>query len=174
MEKDMATRSSVLAWRIPGTGEPGGLLSMGSHRVRHHWSYLVAAAANPLHGIRAMWLALTTGMREDWAPLPSWEGILPIVFQRDAEAPWGLQGARRKQPLSPHDYQEQKSCSHTGLTDADLSNRDFGLQPLRWLITAVSLCAHHSPTPSLRCWCDPGGTNQWRSSRYAPNNLVIH
>ena len=33
--KEMATHSSVLAWRIPGTGEPGGLLSMGSHRVRH-------------------------------------------------------------------------------------------------------------------------------------------
>ena len=35
MEKEMATHSSVLAWRIPGTAEPGGLPSMGSHRVRH-------------------------------------------------------------------------------------------------------------------------------------------
>ena len=35
LEKEMATRSSVLAWRIPGTGESGGLLSMGLHRVRH-------------------------------------------------------------------------------------------------------------------------------------------
>ena len=35
LEKEMATRSSVLAWRIPGTGEPGGLPSMGSHRVGH-------------------------------------------------------------------------------------------------------------------------------------------
>ena len=35
LEKDMATHSNVLAWRIPGTGEPGGLLSMGSHRVGH-------------------------------------------------------------------------------------------------------------------------------------------
>ena len=35
LEKEMATHSSVLAWRIPGTGEPGGLMSMGSHRVRH-------------------------------------------------------------------------------------------------------------------------------------------
>ena len=41
----MATHSSVLAWRIPGTGEPGGLLSMGSHRVRHDGSNLAAAAA---------------------------------------------------------------------------------------------------------------------------------
>ena len=45
LEKEMATHSSVLAWRIPGTGEPGGLLSMGSHRVRHNWSELAAAAA---------------------------------------------------------------------------------------------------------------------------------
>ena len=35
LEKEIATHSSVLAWRIPGTGEPGGLLSMGSHRVGH-------------------------------------------------------------------------------------------------------------------------------------------
>ena len=35
LEKEMATHSSVLAWRIPGTGEPGGLPSLGSHRVRH-------------------------------------------------------------------------------------------------------------------------------------------
>ena len=35
LEKEMAAHSSVLAWRIPGTGEPGGLLSMGSHRVGH-------------------------------------------------------------------------------------------------------------------------------------------
>ena len=42
LEKEMATHSSVLAWRIPGMGEPGGLVSMGSHRVRHDWSDLVA------------------------------------------------------------------------------------------------------------------------------------
>ena len=36
LEKEMATHSSVLAWRIPGTGEPGGLPSMGSHRVGHY------------------------------------------------------------------------------------------------------------------------------------------
>ena len=41
----MATHSSVLAWRIPGMREPGGLLSMGSHRVGHDWSDLAAAAA---------------------------------------------------------------------------------------------------------------------------------
>ena len=45
LEKEMATHSSVLAWRIPATGEPGGLPSLGSHRVGHNWSDLAAAAA---------------------------------------------------------------------------------------------------------------------------------
>ena len=45
LEKEMAAHSSVLAWRLPGTGEPGGLPSMGSHRVGHDWSDLAAAAA---------------------------------------------------------------------------------------------------------------------------------
>ena len=45
LEKEMATHSSVLAWRIPGMGEPGGLPSVGSHRVGHDWGDLAAVAA---------------------------------------------------------------------------------------------------------------------------------
>ena len=45
LEKEMATRSSVLAWRVPGTGEPGGLPSVGLHRVGHDWNDLAAEAA---------------------------------------------------------------------------------------------------------------------------------
>ena len=48
-EKEMATHSSILAYGIPGTKEPGGLQSMGSHRVRHDWSNLAAAAAACFH-----------------------------------------------------------------------------------------------------------------------------
>ena len=48
LEKEMATHSSVLAWRIPGTGEPGGLPSVGSYRVGHDRSNLAAAAASHL------------------------------------------------------------------------------------------------------------------------------
>ena len=44
LEKEMATHSSVLSWRIPGMGEPGGLPSMGWHRVGHDWNDLAAAA----------------------------------------------------------------------------------------------------------------------------------
>ena len=51
----MATHSSVLAWRIPGTGEPVGLPAMGLHRVGHDWSDLAAAAA--IKG-KAWWIIL--------------------------------------------------------------------------------------------------------------------
>ena len=47
----MATHSSVLALRIPGTGEPGGLLSLGSHRVGHDWSDLAACLPIPVKAI---------------------------------------------------------------------------------------------------------------------------
>ena len=55
LEKEMATHSSVLAWRIPGTADPSRLPSMGSHRVRHDWSDL-AAAAKVLFSLLFMWL----------------------------------------------------------------------------------------------------------------------
>ena len=53
LEKEMATHSSVLAWRIPGTAEPGGLLSIGSHRVGHDWSDL-ASWTEELGGLQSM------------------------------------------------------------------------------------------------------------------------
>ena len=59
LEKEMATHSSVLAWRIPGTGEAGGLPSLGLHRVGHDWSDLAAAAA----AADIMW-------RRQWHPTP--------------------------------------------------------------------------------------------------------
>ena len=57
LEKEMATHSSVLAWRIPGTGEPGGLPSMGSCRVAYDWSDLAAAATAQQQYIRASLVA---------------------------------------------------------------------------------------------------------------------
>ena len=60
----MATHSSVLAWRIPGMVEPGGLPSMGGHRAGHDWSDLAAAAAHAYH-----W---TTGMGAVYFWWPLW------------------------------------------------------------------------------------------------------
>ena len=76
LEKEMATHSSVLAWRIPGTGEPGGLPSMGSHRVGHDWSDLAAAAAvcslgYKLHdgkGSHLVHCCIPSALKEWWAP----------------------------------------------------------------------------------------------------------
>ena len=64
LEKEMATHSSVLAWRISGTGEPGGLPSMGPHRVGHNWSNLAAAASTK------ELMLLNCGVGED-----SWESL---------------------------------------------------------------------------------------------------
>ena len=55
LEKEMATHSSVLAWRILGMGKPGGLPSMGSQRVGHNWSDLAAAAAVIASSVNYIW-----------------------------------------------------------------------------------------------------------------------
>ena len=66
LEKEMATHSSVLAWRIPGMEEPGGLPSMGSHRVGHDWSDLAAAAAVLLDCQHSVQFSCTEGSNSLW------------------------------------------------------------------------------------------------------------
>ena len=61
LEKEMATHSSVLAWRIPGSGKPGGLPSMGSRSVGHDWSFLAAAAAAGLSSVLFYALGMVWG-----------------------------------------------------------------------------------------------------------------
>ena len=79
LEKEMATHSSILAWRIPGTGQPGGLPSIGSHRVGHDWSDLAAAAG--IHTEKAMALhSSTLGWKIPWAEEPG--GLQPMGSQR--------------------------------------------------------------------------------------------
>ena len=73
----MATHSSVLAWRIPGTGEPGGLPSMGSHRVRHNWSDAAAAAAAGCWG-QGSYLP-------DWGSAPGPLGVKSVNYRNKAE-----------------------------------------------------------------------------------------
>ena len=62
----MATRSSVRAWRIPGTGEPGGLLPMGSHRVGHNWSDLAAAVTPEWGSLVTQLVKNLPAMWETW------------------------------------------------------------------------------------------------------------
>ena len=76
LEKEMAPHSSVLAWRIPGTGEPGGLPSMGSHRVGPDWSDLAAAAA----AVRDIIGHLVNGWREEDSKMKLCFLICPAQF----------------------------------------------------------------------------------------------
>ena len=83
----MATHSRVLAWRIPGMGEPGGLPSLGSHRVRHDWSYLATAAA-----VKAMVFPVVMYGCESWTikKAKKWR-IDPFVlcyWRRLFKVPW--------------------------------------------------------------------------------------
>ena len=65
MEKAMATHSSILAWRIPGTGEPGGLLSTGSHRVGHDSSDLAVTSMWDECHCAVVWAFFGIGMKTD-------------------------------------------------------------------------------------------------------------
>ena len=112
LEKEMATHSSVLAWRIPRTGEPGGLPSMGSHRIRH-WRDLVAAAVSPNPSPKGF---LTLCRSVTWVSLlPHWEPRLlemvilaPLVlqliqdaFKMTAFTPWQWQMYKRTVQFPP-------------------------------------------------------------------------
>ena len=84
----MATHSSVLAWRIPGAGEPGGLTSMGLHRVGHDWSNLAAAA----EAIKERWQEYTELYKKDLHDPINHNGVI-IHLESDilgCEVKWAL------------------------------------------------------------------------------------
>ena len=99
LEKEMAAHSSVLAWRIPGTGEAGGLPSMGSHRVRHDWLDSAAAAAVPAllmssSSLLAFAPCLPWVQRTVWTvrQLASWTGSTIQMLCVDWASPGGSDG----------------------------------------------------------------------------------
>ena len=88
LEKEMATHSSALAWRIPGIGGPGGLLSMGSHRVGHGWSDLAVAAAWVVRGLPwqiSWWRIHLQCRRPGFDP---WVGKIP--WRRNGYSLWSF------------------------------------------------------------------------------------
>ena len=98
----MATHSRVLAWRIPGMRKPGGLLSLGSHRVRHDWSDLVAAAAGNESTSNARDLGLIPGLGRSWRrerlPTPVfWPGEFHGLY-----SPWSHEESDTTEWLSLH------------------------------------------------------------------------
>ena len=111
LEKEMATHSSVLAWRIPGMRKPGGLPSMGSHRVGHDWSDLAAAST-----ICYLWLPFVAqsvknlpAIQETWVRFLGWEVPLekemathstilawrPWTEEPEGYSPWGSKNLTR-------------------------------------------------------------------------------
>ena len=114
LEKEMAAHSGVLAWGIPGMGEPGGLPSMGSHRVGHYWSDLAAAGGasnkeptcqfrrHKRHGFNP-WVRKIP-WRRSWQPTPiflpgesQWQRSLAVTVHRVAKS-W-----RQVKQLSMHE-----------------------------------------------------------------------
>ena len=87
-----ASHSSVLAWRIPGMGEPGGLPSMGLHKVRHNWSDLAAAAAFVR---KWAWLAVNSAKECQWpdscSPWEEAEKLSTIIAKTNLMAQKGDQ-----------------------------------------------------------------------------------
>ena len=69
LEKEMATHSSVLAWRIPGMGEPGGLPSMGSHRVVHDWRDLALCHYLISLSLNSTYLYVSLNSPPSWSPV---------------------------------------------------------------------------------------------------------
>ena len=117
-EKAMAPNSSTLAWKIPGTGEPGGLQSMGSLRIRHNWMTLLSLSCigegngNPcqhscLENLRdgGAWWAAVCGVAQSWTRLKwlssssSRNGKTPR--QKDLEPPYYLENLRFLPTLDP-------------------------------------------------------------------------
>ena len=98
----MATYSSIVAWRIPGTGKPGGLPSMRSHRVGHDWSDLAAAVVAQL-------VKNPPAMRETWLWSLGWEDPLEkgkathssiLAWRISWTTPWGRKDSDTTEQLS--------------------------------------------------------------------------
>ena len=119
LEKEMATHSSVLAWRIPGTGHPGGLSSMGSHRVGHNWSDWAAAGAvqSPLV---AQWSGICLAMQDTWVRSLGREDPLEEEMATYSsivawEVPWTEEPGRLQSMKSPgvgHDWAAKQARTH--------------------------------------------------------------
>ena len=124
LEKEMATHSSVLAWRIPGMGEPGGLLSLGSHRVGHDWSDLAAVAA-----VYELWCWRRL-LRVPWTTGRSNQSIL-----KEINPEYSLEGLMLKLKLQyfGHLMRRANSLEKTLMLRRIEGRRRRGWPRMRWL-----------------------------------------
>ena len=112
----MATHSSILAWRIPGTGEPGGLLSMGWHRIRHDWSDLAAGAVYPFSR-GSFWPRYQTRVSciageffTRWATREAWRSGAAGIYSAAQQCQgWWLCSSLAFTSMSPNDFYSSTS-----------------------------------------------------------------
>ena len=121
----MATHSCVLAWRIPGMGEPGGLPSMGSHRVRHDWNDLAAAPTQE----SSLWCWRRL-LRVPWTARRSNQSILEEI-----NSEYSLEGLMLKLKLQyfGHLIRRTDSFKKTLMLRKIEGRRRRGQQKMRWL-----------------------------------------
>ena len=126
LEKEMATHSSSLAWRIPGTGEPGGLPSMGLHRVRHDWSDLASWLWSvSVQSFNCVWLFVTpwTAAHQASLSITNWSllrllsilGLIPGLGRSPVE----VNGCR----LQYSGLENSMDCIVHGVTESDMTEQ---------------------------------------------------
>jgi len=149
---EMATHSSILAWRIPGMGEPGGLPSMGSHRVGHNWSDLAAAAA----------AATVAQLVRNPSGMDPWVGKMPWRKATHSSIltwriPWTVKstGSQSRTWLSDFDFHFSQlssvQFSHSVVSD---SLRPHRLQHTRLPCPSPTPGVYPNSCP-LSQWCHP-------------------
>ena len=145
----MATHSSVLAWRIPGTGEPGGLSSMGSHRVGHDWSDLAVVVVLNIYSSK--WI-LQVFCQNSTLPLTVLEIpgsiSLAVVLEKTLESPLDC---KEIQPVNPKGNQPWILI---GRTDAEAET------PIIWPPDAKSQLIRKDPNAGKDWRWEEKGTTE--------------
>ena len=137
----MSTYSSVLAWRIPGTGEPGGLPSMGSHRVGHYWNDLATAAAAASEYLKLLIFLLAI-------LIPACASSYPAFLMMYCAYKFNKQGDNIQPWCTPFLIWTQSVVPCPILTGASWPAYRFLKRQVRWSGIPVSFRIFHS-------YCDP-------------------
>ena len=140
----MATHSCVVTWRIPGTGEPDGLLSLGSHRVGHDWSDLAAAVA-----------ALTSDTNSKFKEFSEW--LLHLITHYKDSQLWVIIGNRYrlKSDKDRHRAESRRVTQHWYVkifTEHLLPTREFHSRLSVRVYNGASLCMHDWLINYLHAW----------------------
>ena len=164
LEKEVATHSSVLAWRIPEMGETGGLWSMGSHRVGHDWSDVAAAGDCKCVGFHAC-CVLLEGFESDVSLEPWLTVLYPVTHLTNVNLtkseyphsafrefpPWGGGGGKEPSQLT-HYYNAVSPVLWQKYTNSAESKK--------WALNKISR-RYQNQGRCLKGWLDSKEKNKW-------------